>query len=143
MSFKLFLESDEKDLKGTLKKLPKLHAALVKKYNFKFEKGNTLNKSGEHVGEIDEKKNKITVAAPWRYGREFTVLHEIAHAVYKYLVDKNLRKEWAKIVKGTKDKQDQNDEELFAMAYANTYAHHKIEIHNHPEWESFIKKLPS
>ena len=33
-------------------------------------------------------------------------------------------------------------EELFEMAYANTYAKNKIEIHSHKEWDNFIKNLP-
>jgi hypothetical protein len=65
----------------------------------------------------------------------------VGHAVWKYLVNQKKRKEWNEIVKQTKDKQKQNDEELFCMAYANYYAKHKIEIHNHDNWNKFIKNI--
>jgi len=144
MNFKEFLEradTYENNAKETLKKLPKRHRALVKSYKFKFISSPTLS-DGENVGFIDEKKKTITIAAPWNYGREFTFLHEIGHTVWKYLVDKDMRKAWTQIVKRTKNKQDQNNEELFCMAYANEYANHQDVIHNHPEWSRFIKALP-
>jgi len=87
-------------------------------------------------------RRTVTIAAPWNYGREFTFLHELAHKVWENLVDEKMRNEWVALVKRTKHKMQQNAEELFCMAYANHYAKNKIEIHNHPEWEKFIKKLP-
>jgi hypothetical protein len=48
---------------------------------------------------------------------------------------------WKKIVAGTKNKMNQDAEELFCMAYANHFAKNKIVIHTHPEWESFIQKF--
>jgi hypothetical protein len=142
MNFTQFLiESDLNDVKNTLAKVPKKHAALLKGYKFIFEKGNSLKGDSEHIGCIDEKKKTVTIAAPWNYGREFTLLHELAHAVWKYFVSEEKRKEWMQIIKKTKNKQNQGGEELFSMSYACTYAKHKIEIHNHPEWEKFIKNL--
>jgi len=144
MNFKEFLEkadSTEADVKESLGKLPKKHAALVKGYKFKFLSTNTLS-DGENIGFIDEEKKTITIASPWNYGREFTFLHEVGHAVWKYIVDRKKKKEWIEIVKRTKEKQDQNDEELFCMAYANEYANHQDVIHDHPEWSKFIKSLP-
>ena len=132
-----------RDSKKTLKKLPKSHQGLVKGYKFVFQPGNGLKGDSEHVGLIDEEKKTITVAAPWYYGREYTFLHEVAHLVWKYLVDKNLRHKWGETVKNTKDeRQHQGEEELFCMAYANYYAKNKIVIHTHDAWEKFIKKLP-
>lgn len=144
MNFKLYLENTEncfRDVKKTFNKLPKSHYNLIKKYKIEFEPNNTLKGDDGHIGFIDEENKKIKVAAPWNYGREFTLLHEVGHAVWKYLVDNKNKKEWEKIVKNTKNKQKQNDEELFCMAYANYYAKHKIEIHNHENWNNFIKNI--
>tara|TARA_Y100000034_G_C6887851_1_gene407873 strand:- start:599 stop:1030 length:432 start_codon:yes stop_codon:yes gene_type:complete len=142
MNFRNFLErSEEKmNVEKTLTNIPKAHRALVKDYKFKYTSNNTMKGDSEHIGEVDPDKKKITVAAPWNYGREFTTLHEIGHMVWATLPPAK-QKSWNKICKGTKGKQDQNHEELFCMAYANTYAKHKIEIHNHPEWDKFIKSL--
>jgi hypothetical protein len=143
MNFKSFLiESYMSDVRKTLGKLPKKHSALLKGYKFKFEDGNELKGDGEHIGFIDEDKKLVTIASPWNYGREFTLLHEIGHAVWKYFVNDKLRKKWTSIVEKTKHKQSQGAEELFSMAYASAYVKNKIEIHCHPEWESFIKNLP-
>ena len=142
MNFRQFLiESDNYNVEKTLGKVPKSHRSLIEKYKIEFKKGNTLD--GSHIGEIDEKKKKITLAGPWNYGREFTFLHELGHAVWNYLLDEKTKKEWSKTVKKTKKpRQHQGMEELFCMAYANFYAKNKIVIHDHPEWEYFIKKLP-
>ena len=143
MNFIEFLaESENKELGETLEKLPKKHYALVKGFKFEFQSGNTLKGDKNSVGFIDEAKKKIIIASPWNYGREYTVLHEIGHLIWKYLVDEDKRKEWKTIVSKTKHKQDQNAEELFCMAYSDAYAKNKIEIHHHPEWEKFIRKLP-
>ena len=141
------------DVKATLSKIPKSHFHLVKQYKFHIQDGNTLNNDKKHVGEIDEKNKKITVAAPWNYGREFTILHEVAHAVWKYKMTPDLKKEWEQLIKKTKkemmeknkenkDSIDQNPEELFSMAYANTYAKHKNETYAHDAWNNFIKAVP-
>jgi len=142
-AFVLLMESYDKDLKKTLGKLPPLHKKIASAFKFKFQPGNELQGDCEHIGLIDNKKKTITVAAPWNYGREYTVLHEVGHLVWNGLLDDKLRKEWEGIAKRTKDKQKgQNPEELFCMAYANTYANHKVVVHTHDEWEKFIKKLP-
>lgn len=143
MQFRQFLIESENqtDVRHTLAKLPARHRSLVKPYRFVFQANNTINGDKEHVGIIDEKLRKITIAAPWNYGREYAMLHEIGHLIWKYRMDKDHMAQWSKIVKSTKNKQKQPDEELFSMAYANTYAKNKIEIHNHPQWERFIKKL--
>lgn len=142
MNFKEFLiESDQTDVKKTLGKLPRKHRDLFNGYKFVFQGGNGLKGDPEHVGFIDEKKKIVTIAAPYNYGREFTILHEVGHAVWKYFVDEEMKKQWSEIVKRTKNKQNQGIEELFCMAYANTYAKNKIVIHDHPEWDKFIKNL--
>jgi len=145
MEFKNFLLESEKnmaDVRATLLKIPAKHKALAKNYKFKFQKDNTLNGDDEHIGEIDDEKKVITIAAPWNYGREYTILHEIGHLIWKWMVNDKMKEKWGKIVKGTKDKMNQNAEELFCMAYANTYAESKIKIHDHPEWEKFVKSIP-
>lgn len=145
MEFRLFLEQSEtylKDVRKTLRKLPKAHRKLIRGYKFEFQPTNTLKNDGDHIGFVDEEKKKIVVASPWNYGREYTLLHEIGHAVWKYLVDEKRRKKWMQIVENTKHKQNQGAEELFCMAYANFYAKNKIEIHTHKTWETFIKNLP-
>lgn len=137
--FKLFLENQ--DLKTTVNKLPNKFKKLIKNYKINFENGNTLKGDSEHVGVItNHPTKKITVAAPWRYSREFTTLHEIGHLVWAELNDSK-KKQWRKIVKNTKEKQNQNSEELFCMAFANYYAKHQIVIHHHDDWNRFISSL--
>ena len=158
MNFKLFLENTEeyqKDLKNILKNIPKGHAALIKGYKIKFEPTNTLKNDSNHIGFIDEENKKIRIAAPWNYSRCFTVLHEIAHAVYKYKLDKKLKKEWKDIIKSTKEKQkentpekchsalNQNAEELFCMAYASFYSKHSVNTYDNVNWKKFIEKIPN
>lgn len=140
---KLMSDSEEvTDIKKLLHKIPKSHAQLVKGYGWKFHPGNTLNGDEEHVGYMDDLEKEIAVAAPWNYGREFTILHEIAHRVWEHLVPEEKKKEWKEIVKRTDEKQEQSAEELFCMAYANNYVKNKIVIHDHEEWKEFIKGLP-
>jgi hypothetical protein len=69
-------------------------------------------------------------------------LHEIAHRVWEHILTPEMKKEWEGIVKQTDKKQNQGAEELFCMAYANQYCKNKVVIHDHPEWEKFIKGLP-
>lgn len=158
MDFKQFFESEEKqfqdDIKDTLKNVPKSHRALISDYQFKYQAGNTLDNDDKHVGEIDEKKKHIKVAAPYNYSREFTILHELAHAIFKFKMTPELIKEWRALVKKTRKEQkdkiqdknslDQNAEEVFCMAYATTYAKHPPKTYSHDEWTNFIKtKVPN
>lgn len=149
-SFKIFLEmeEEEKNVKKTISKLPKGHQKLLNGYKFKFTPGNTLKNDKEHIGYIY--KDKIVVAAPWNYGREFTTLHEIAHLVYEYKMTKELKKEWESLFeKHKKDLPkssalDQNSEEIFCMVYAATYAKHPPATYLHDYWQEFIKnKIPN
>lgn len=142
MEFRTYIESTEEmtDVNKTLMVIPKKHAQLVKGYKYDFKGDNTLD--GKHIGELDPEKKKITVASPWNYGRQYAVLHEIGHRVWEEFVTDEKKKEWMKIVNNTKNKQKQNAEELFCMAYADFYAKNKVVIHNHPEWEKFIKSIP-
>lgn len=156
MDFKLFLENMEeyqKDIKNILKNIPKNHANLIKNYKINFEPTNTLKNDSDHIGFIDEENKIIKIAAPWNYSRCFTVLHEVAHAVYKYKLDKKLKKEWNEIVKNTKQKQkqslpkkcqsaiSQNSEELFCMAYASFYSKHSVNTYENKIWRNFIEKI--
>lgn len=145
MDFKTFLEQNEtymQDVHKTLRKLPKTHRKLIRGYKFEFQPTNTLKGDNDHIGYVDEAKKKIVVASPWNYGREYTLLHEIGHTVWKYLVDDKSKKKWKSIVEKTKNRQNQGSEELFCMAYANYYSKNKIEIHTHKTWDDFIKNLP-
>lgn len=145
MNFREFvanMEEEKGDIANTLSKLPPSHAALVKGYKWKFHPGNTLNGDKEHIGYIDDGQKEIAVASPYNYGREFTILHEIAHKVWEQLPPE-LHQQWDVICRNTKNKQNQNSEELFCMAYASRYAKNKISIHDHPEWHKFIEGLPS
>jgi hypothetical protein len=150
--FRLFLESEEeKNIKEVVAKLPKKFQKLLKGYKFKFTGGNTLDGDSEHVGVIH--KDKITVAAPWHYGRCFVFLHELAHLVYEHGMASDKKKEWKELIDRTLNQQkksqpkqvrsalSQNDEELFAMSFANAYSKHKVLTYNHPEWMNFIFKL--
>jgi hypothetical protein len=144
MRFKVFLENEETDdVRGLLDKIPKSHASLVKGYTWHFQSGNTLKGDNEHVAVIDHHQKTITLAAPWNYPRSHTALHEIGHLVWNKHMTDNLKEEWKRIVQATKNKQDQNDQELFCHAYAATYSKNKISIHNHQSWSGFIKnKVP-
>jgi hypothetical protein len=134
-------EEQEKNIKATIAKLPKSHAALIKGYKVKWGCDNVLgNGDDAHIGLVNPKTRTITISAPYNYGREFTFLHEIAHKVYERFMTKELLEEWKKILKNTKEKMKQSPEELWCMAYANHFAKNKIVIHNHPEWDDFIKK---
>lgn len=132
-------EEEEKNVQATLKKLPAKHRALVSGFNVKFTGGNTLHGDDDHIGVIDD--DEITVAAPWHYGREFTFLHEIAHMVHEKLLSEKWRTEWANVVKKNPNRQKQNAEELFCMAYACHFAKHKIHVHYHPAWEKFMNRF--
>ena len=133
---------EEENIQQTLAKLPPSHSALVHGYSWHFDGGNTLDGDDQHVGCIDPKNKTITIAAPWNYGREFTVLHEVGHQVWDHLLDPSFKHHWVGIVNNTQNKQNQSPEELFCMAYANYYAKNKIVIHDHPEWNRFIEALP-
>lgn len=143
-SFKSFLEGQEEqnDIKKTLSRLPERHRRFLRGFTLSFQGSNTLNGDNQHVGVIQtHPRPHITIAAPWNYPREWVFLHEIAHMVYEKMMTHELRQQWAHIVAQTPNKQDQNPEELFCMAYANAYAKHKIRIHDHPEWDRFIKEM--
>ena len=100
MRFRQYLSDEEKrDVRKTLEKIPKWHADLVRGYEIYFQPHNTLKGDEGHIGFIDEDKKKIVVSSPWNYGREYTLLHEIGHAVWKYILDDDDKKEWKKILK--------------------------------------------
>jgi hypothetical protein len=142
LTFRTFFENEEtKNLQHMLGKLPASHRALVKGYNFKLHGGNTLDGDDEHVGYMDDHGKEIAVAAPWNYGREFTILHEIAHRVWEHLPD-HIKKAWHKVVTANPKRQKQSPEELFCMAYANYYVKNKVVVHDHPLWHKFIENLP-
>ena len=146
MGFKHFLaDSEKKDVETTLAKLPKSHRDFISKYTISFQGGSTLKGDKDHIGEVDDVKKHIIVAAPWNYGREYTLLHEIAHLIWGKFVPEKQQKEWEKIAKATKMKKSdrQDPEELFAMAYSSHFAKNKIEKFVHPAWDSFVKKICS
>lgn len=147
------MEEEKRDIKKTLSRLPPSHRALVDGFKWKFHAGNTLNGDDEHVGYMDDGQKEIAVAGPWNYGREFTVLHEVAHKVWERMPPA-LQKQWHHVVANTKNKHnqsldqdaaeslDQSPEELFCMVYATVYAKHKLLTYSNPEWMNFIKRLP-
>lgn len=148
MDFKVFLENEEKkDVANALAKIPKHHSKLVHGYSVSLKGGNVLPGDKGHIGLIDDNKKQIIIMSPWHYGREFTFLHEVGHKVWAKL-DKNIRAKWIALAKATKKKfknkspLDQNEEELFCMAYAQFYAKYKIKQYDHKEWAEFIKNLP-
>lgn len=144
--FKKYLESEEKkDIKRTLEKIPDRHALLVKDYEIVFQPNNTLKGSKGHIGLIDEKKKRITIASPWNYPREYTLLHEIGHAVWKFLVSDEQKGEWKKFLKSERAKSKKNlgqeDEEIFCMIYAQIYAKNKMEKFKNKNLERFVRKI--
>ena len=88
-----------------------------------------------------KKNKKITIASPWNHARDFVLLHEVAHMVWREFVTVPLKKEWSKIVKKTKNKMKETDEELFCHNYASYYCNTPPHIHNHETWKEFIEKL--
>ena len=146
MRFKQYLSDEEKkDVRKTLEKIPKSHSDLVKDYEISFQSKNSLRGDDKHIGFIDEKNRKIVVSAPWNYGREYTLLHEIGHAVWKYLVGEDKKREWKKTVAKVRAKNkkelDQNDEEIFCMYYAQHYAKNKLCKYDHAELDEFISSI--
>lgn len=145
------LEEEMQDIKKTLAKLPPSHAALVKGYHWKFHAGNTLNGDTQHVGYVDDNTKEIAVAAPWNYGREFTILHEVGHKVWENYIAPHpqLVHQWNHLVMHMTPEQKGNDtlkqepEELFCMSYAQKYAENKIEKFDNPLWQKFIDQIPS
>jgi hypothetical protein len=135
----------EKDIKRTMKKLPSEHARLVRGYKVVFQPSNSLKGDKKHIGLIDEKNKTITISSPWHYGREYTLLHEIGHAVWKYLVSDEKKEEWKKILSKVKaeNKKDlnQDEEEIFCMSYAQYYAKNKIKKYDHKILVDFISEI--
>lgn len=148
MEFRHFLVESSKgdgDVRKTLGKIPKEHRELVKGYKILFQPSNTLKGDDGHVGFIDEEKKTITVSSPWNYGREYTLLHEIGHAVWKYRMGDRRKSEWRKMLAPVKKKNDkdldQNDEEIFCMTYAQAYANNKMVKYDHDKLVEFARKV--
>jgi hypothetical protein len=150
MNFKEYVNLNEsagdgEDAKKTLRRLPKRHSDLVRGYRIIFQPSNSLKGDDKHIGFIDEKDKTITVASPWNYGREYTLLHEVGHAVWKFLVSKEKREDWSRILAPVKAKNkkdlDQNDEEIFCMIYAQVHAKNKMKKFDHEELERFVSKI--
>lgn len=146
MKFRQYLsEEEKKDVGDTLEKIPKSHAELVKGYEISFQPSNCLKSDKNHIGFIDEENKKIIIASPWNYGREYTLLHEIGHAVWKYKLNEDDKKNWKRTLGRvrSKNKKDlsQNDEEIFCMCYAQHYANNKLCKYDHKELIEFISRL--
>jgi hypothetical protein len=153
--FRNFLEANaNKEAKESLKKLPPKHRALIKGYKFKFETGCNLKGYPDAIGliHLDNPKNKmIQIAAGWRYGREFAMLHEIGHLVWNNLLSKEQKQTWHKIAQKTRPKikkndpavAKQDDEEFFCHSYANYFVYNKVSKYDFDEWQKFIKKITS
>ena len=149
MNFKQWVFNEQKkqeiDVSKTLAKLPKKHQKLIKDYKIVFQPHHSLQGDNTHIGFIDEKNKIITVAAPWNYGREYTLLHEVGHAVWKYLVSEEKKEEWKKILRKEKQKDkkslDQEQEEIFCMVYAQHYAKNKLEKYNKKSLIDFVSQI--
>jgi len=142
--FKKFIESNESDARSSIRKLPKSHRALVRGFRLKFVGTGTIPGDDQHIGKVQDKPHRsITVAAPWYYPREFSLLHEIGHLTWaKWVKGTDLEKKWLTIYKNTKGRVRQNAEECFCHAYASYYSHNKITKHDHAAWDNFIRNLP-
>lgn len=147
MNFKQYMKesSDDEDVSKTLSKIPKSHSDLVRGYKIVFQPGNCLKGDDKHIGLIDEKNKTITIASPWNYGREYTLLHEVAHAVWKFLLSKKNKNEWKRLLEQEREKGKphirQNHEEIFCMTYAQYYAKNKLKKFDHPVLVNFISSL--
>ena len=100
LNFYLLLEKMEteehKDIHATLKRLPLKHQDLMHGFKVKLTSNNTIKNDDQHIGWIY--KNKITISAPWNYGREMVFLHEIAHMVWEKFMTPELKKEWKNLL---------------------------------------------
>jgi len=145
MNFKTFLIENEEqdDVRKTIKKLPKSHQKLLKGYKFRFQPKNTLKGDHDHVGENNEKTKIITICAPWNYGREFILLHEIGHLIWDNLMSNDQQKKWKQIYKKTKmiKKDRQSAEEIWCHAYAASYVERPPMAYYKPEWVKIIKSV--
>lgn len=144
-SFRDYVEGDEEhaDVHKTLDRIPGAHRRLVQGYTISFQGGNTLQGDGEHVGVIQtHPEPHITIAAPWRYSRELTVLHEVGHLVWAQL-PQDKKREWEDLVRSTpmKDGTRQPAEELFSMAYGAAYSKHPPVTYYKREWVRFIRSV--
>lgn len=143
-SFKQFYEAkkeEEKDVEETLAQLPLAHQQLLKDCKFKFHNGNTLKNDDEHIGYMDSKTGEICVAAPWKWSKEFTFLHEVGHKVFDHLPD-TFKNRWANLAKTVESKfKDHDPEELFCMIYAQSYVKHKMKEFNLPTLVNFVRSL--
>ena len=144
MRFKSFLaDSDRTDIHKTLERIPKGHRDFISKYSIAFQGGCTLKGDDKHIGEVDDVKKKIVVAAPWRYSREMCLLHEVGHLVWGKFVSEKQKEQWKDLCKKTKmDKEDrQEPEELFCQAYGATYSKRPPTTFYKPEWVRFVKGI--
>lgn len=143
VKFREFIENEDNlpDVKKTLQRLPARHRKLAKKFKFIFQPGNALRGDNKHVGVIDDSKMTITIAAPWLFPREFTLLHEIGHLIWKKCVDEKMREKWGKVLKATKGKKEDTEEELFCHAYAAAYSSYPPEAYRHNSWVRFITAI--
>jgi predicted metal-dependent hydrolase len=141
-SFKKFYNEDDY-VQKTLKNLPKKYQELLKGYKFLFEPKSTLYGDKDHVGMIsNHPEKKVNISASWSTSREFILLHELAHLIFEsYVKGTKFEKEWKEIVKNTKDKKKESDDENFCHGFANFYAKYKMVIHTHDTWTKFFEKL--
>lgn len=136
----MFLQESDTDARDTVKKLPKKYRKLLRGYQFKFQNSNTLDHDDENIGKVQG--NKITVAAPWFYPKEFTFLHEIGHVVWEKMIKgTSLEKQWKSLLKNTKNKVKQNDEEIFCHSFSAAYSTNPPLKHYHKNLINFIKNL--
>ena len=143
--FRIYLEGREEDvnLQDTLRRLPAAHRAMALRYRYRLQPGNTLRGDDDNVGELDPRNKVVTVAGPWRYGREFTVLHEIGHLVWERLRPEQ-KKHWQALAAPHLKKLGQNSaEEAFAMLYAQAYAANKLVRYDVRDLVAFVKRLTS
>ncbi len=130
---------ERKNLDSVISQLPKKHQNLLHHFDITYTCKNTLDGDKEHIGMIH--KFDVEVAAPWRYSREFTTLHEIAHLVWEKLLSDKDKKEWKKIAKVYKGEPKMNEEELFCMVYGAAYSTHPPVTYNIPKLVNFVKKF--
>lgn len=145
--FRLFFEQTQEqdaNIKDTLKKLPKSHRRLISQYKIKWHCDNTLNGDDEHIGLLNPNNKTINIAGGWRFPRQWVFLHETGHKVFERFVlpNEKLLAAWKNLVKNTKDKPKQSDEELFCNTYSCYYSDNKIEKFNLSKLINFIKNLP-
>ncbi len=135
---------EDKAVRETINKFPERYRSFLDDYDIRFEPGNTLRDDPGHVGRvfIGGNNNTITIASPWNYGREFTLLHEIAHLIYdRFVKNTEWERKWKKVYKLEPGPKREGAEESFCHALAQYYVTTKVSKFDLKPWKKFMDEF--